>query len=88
MWFDPAQRGAFRAPGHGLLRTQIVFPVSNELAVIGAIETHDDEVDANELLVAQINGRVILHPERQIYARDDGFPYIMQHPELGAELNS
>ena len=62
--------------------------LSNELlngfSLIGAFETHDDEVDANELLVAQINGSIILHAERQIYARDDGFPYIMQHPELCA----
>jgi hypothetical protein len=87
-WSDPAQRGGFRA-GHGRRGTQTVFPISNELAVIGGFEARDDEVDASELLVAQINGTIFLDGERQIYARDDQFPYIMQHNDKimgGAEL--
>jgi uncharacterized protein DUF4238 len=33
MWSEPAQRKRFHSPGHVLRRTQIVFPISNELAV-------------------------------------------------------
>jgi hypothetical protein len=56
-----------------------VFPVSNELAVIGAFEAYDDEMDASEQLIAEINGAIILGAERQIYARDSDFAYRMAH---------
>jgi hypothetical protein len=36
MWSDPEQRVKFFPPGHGFRRTQILFPISNELAVMGA----------------------------------------------------
>jgi hypothetical protein len=89
MWSDPARRGGFRQPGHGLRGTQIVFPISHEMAIIGAFEAHDEQVDASEPLVAQINGTIILYADRQIYARDDQFPYIMEHNDKtmrGADL--
>lgn len=79
MWTDPAERGRFHGPGHGLLGTQIVFPVSNELALIGAFEAREDEIDANELRIAQINGTVIVHARRQIYARHSDFLYKLHH---------
>lgn len=79
MWSDPKKRGGFYPPGLALLETQIVFPVSNELVLIGAFEIEDDEVDADKLLIAQINGSIILHSTRQVYARDSDFLYKMQH---------
>jgi hypothetical protein len=30
--------------------TQLLFPISNELAMIGAFEIDDDEIDADESL--------------------------------------
>jgi hypothetical protein len=79
MWSDPAQRGG-HPPGLGLPNTQLLFPISTELAIIGSFEFDEsDEIDADEQLVAQINGSIILHASRQIYARDDTFPYMMKH---------
>jgi uncharacterized protein DUF4238 len=79
MWSDPKRRNTSPPPGLGLRRTQLLFPISNELAAIGAFEADNNEMDASELLVAQFNGSVIVHSVRQVYARDDDFPYIMQH---------
>jgi hypothetical protein len=79
MWSDPKLRDGFFPPGLGLGRTQLLFPISNELAAVGAFELQEQELDASELMIAQINGSTILHATRQIYARDSNFRYKMQH---------
>jgi hypothetical protein len=78
MWSDPAARGRFHGPGHGLLGTQVLFPISNDLAVMGAFEAYDDEMNIEPLLIAQINATLILYA-RQTYARDGHFLYKMEH---------
>jgi hypothetical protein len=79
-WSDPKERRGFSPPpGLGLMGTQLLFPISNEFAMIGAFEIDEDEIDADESLVARVNGSVIVHAERQIYARDSDFIYKMQH---------
>lgn len=79
MWADPAKRGGFWPPGLGLARTQLLFPISKELAAVGAFEIDEGDADADELFIAQINGTVITHAVRQVYARDSDFIYKMQH---------
>jgi hypothetical protein len=79
MWSDPARRQHFKGPGHGRRGTQIIFSISNELAVMGAFEAYDDEIDVNQLCIAQVNATIILHSDRQIYARDGHFVYKMAH---------
>lgn len=89
MWADPAERGRMPAPGLRHTHTQLVFPISNELAMIGGFEIDEMEADADETLVAQINGSVILHANRQIYARGGDFPYLLRHSKRtmrGSEL--
>jgi len=81
MWSDPEKRGKFHPPGHGLRRTQVLFPISNELAVMGAFEAYEEERDAPDWLIAQINATVALHADRQIYARGSDFMYRMAHNE-------
>ena len=81
MWSDPKRRGTFHPPGHGLRKTQIIFPISNELALIGAFEVDEEERDAPDRLIAQINATIALHAERQIYARESDFMYRMTHNE-------
>jgi hypothetical protein len=79
MWSDPAQREKFHGPGFGLRRTQIVFSISNELALIGAFELREEERDAPDWLVAQINGTVALYADRQTYARHSNFMWKLAH---------
>jgi hypothetical protein len=89
MWSDPTKRGGFFGPGLGLLGTQIVFPISNVLAMMGAFEIKNEEIAANKILMAHINGTVIVHANRQVYAPDDAFVYKLAHNKRimhGAEL--
>jgi len=79
MWTNPAERGVLPPPGLGLTDTQLLFPIAHELAMIGAFELDEEERDADELLMAQINGSIFLHSTRQVYARHGSFPYILKH---------
>ena len=76
LWSEPKERGIFQSPGHGLRGTQLLFPISNELAMIGAFDLENDERDADQNLIARVNTALISHSERQVYARDGEFPYL------------
>jgi Protein of unknown function (DUF4238) len=76
MWQDPKMT---QSPGYGLPNTQIVFPISRDVAIIGAFEFEDKSIEADEDTIAMMNGNVILCANRQVYARDGDFPYILQH---------
>jgi len=67
MWSDPKQRGGFYPPGLGLRGTDVFFTISPRLAMVGAFELKNDEVDVNENAVASINGAVIAMAEAQVY---------------------
>lgn len=83
MWADPRERGRMPPPGFGLTKTQVLFPLSHELAMIGAFEMRDEERDTDALQVARINGSTFLHCKRQVYGRDRAFPYLLTHnPEI------
>jgi hypothetical protein len=79
MWSDPAERARMPPPGLRHSHTGLVFPISNELAVIGGFEIDEMETEADETLIAQINGSIIPHVNRQIYARAGDFPYLLKH---------
>jgi hypothetical protein len=78
MWSNPALRGGLYPPGLGLRGTQLLFPISTELAILGAFELEEGVIEADEMQVAQINGCIVLHARHQIYARDENFPYIFK----------
>jgi Protein of unknown function (DUF4238) len=89
MWTNPAERGRMPPPGLRHTHTQLLFPISNELAAISGFEIEEMEADADETLVAQINGSIILHAGRQIYARAGDFAYLLKHSKRimrGTEL--
>jgi hypothetical protein len=87
-WTDPEQRGGFYPPGHGLRGTQLVFSISNELAMIGAFELENGEQDADPRLIAQVNTAVIAYSDRHIYARDGEFGYLSHQAKImrGVEI--
>lgn len=76
-WFD--QEGAQFQPGLGLRKTQLIFPISNDLAAIGTFEYAPRVISADDDFVAKINGNTILLRNRQVYARDSDFQYQMKH---------
>jgi len=89
MFSDPNMRGKFHGPGHGLTGTQIIFPVGKRLAVVGAFELKEAELPLTEDGVAGINGALVAHADRQVYAHDGDFTYSRQYtekPRRGAEL--
>jgi hypothetical protein len=61
--------------GFGLKGTEVIFPISNRLVVMGAFEIDDGEMTATDEQVAKLNGLFILHSDRQVYSRDYNFIY-------------
>lgn len=78
MWSDPSRRGRFYGPGLGLPGTEVIFPISPGLAMIGAFELKDDEREVADEVVAAVNGAIATYAERQVYARDSNFHYQTQ----------
>jgi Protein of unknown function (DUF4238) len=74
-WSEPDPRRGRRPPGLNLMGTEILFPISPILAVVGAFELENGEFDFNEEEVASSNGTIILHARRQVYARTMDFTY-------------
>jgi hypothetical protein len=80
-WSNQKMRNGPYAPGLGLRETEIVFPLSSRLAVVGAFELRDAESDVSDEMVASINGATVANALRQVYARDRNFTYLMQYNE-------
>jgi Protein of unknown function (DUF4238) len=76
MWSDPKERREMRAPGFGMRRTQVIFPISSRLAVAGAFEIEEDETEIDDWNVAAINGTITAFADRQTYSRDMHFEYV------------
>jgi len=94
-WVDAKMRASFYPPGLGLTGTQVYFPLSNELAVIGSFERQPGEFDAPPEAIAQFNGLAILHAMRQVYAASDEFlwtignrPGLMRGSDMLADLKT
>lgn len=65
---------ALRRPvGHGLTETTVLFPITRDLAAMGTFENEDQVVTLSHDGVAAMNGFVIRHAERQVYAADEKF---------------
>ncbi len=78
-WYD--QEGTPYSPGLGLPNTQLLFPIANELGLMGTFEYPSQFLDANDEAIAGFNGNTIIHRNRQVYARDSDFLYQMKHNE-------
>jgi hypothetical protein len=69
--------------------TEILFPISPGLAVVGAFELDDGEADVNDAEVASANGTIILNAQRQVYSGREDFQYQIdqkQQPRPGSDL--
>src|SRR5262249_27734264 len=89
MFSDPKIRGGFHGPGHGLARTQIIFPLGTRMAIVGAYELDEATFQLNEGGVAGVNGALVTHADRQGYAANPDFTYVRQEnekPRRGASL--
>jgi len=76
MWKDPSRSDA---PGLGRSDTQIIFPIANELAIIGVYEDVSCQAGVVDNLIPIVNGAILTCVDRQVYARGDDFVYVMPH---------
>ena len=89
MFSDPAMRGGFYGPGHGMPGTEVVFPVSNRLALVGTFEGKDESINVDADTVASVNGALVAYCDRQVYAPSPDFTYSRQNneqPRQGASV--
>lgn len=75
VWSDPIRAGQFYSPGFGLKGTEVLFPLSSRLAMIGAFDVENATINASDEMVAHFNGAAISMAARQVYARDHNFQY-------------
>jgi hypothetical protein len=80
-WSNPKQRKGFYSPGFGLKGTDVMFPLSSRLAMIGAFEIENRTFELSEDGVAGFNGAAVATAVRQVYARDHNFLYSLSRQE-------
>ena len=68
------------SPGFGLKGTEVLFPLSQYLAIVGAFELPDAQKELSDEWVAISNGKLAMFATRQLYARDLAFHY--QFPKM------
>lgn len=75
-WSDPKfQRGPY-PPGFGMSSTEVVFPVTKEMALIGTYEGENRTVRTTPFVVASINSRIISNTDYQIYSPRPEFAFL------------
>jgi Protein of unknown function (DUF4238) len=91
MWSDPSMRTGPLAAGLALNGTDIYFPISPQLAVVGAFNVANTIEDVDEARVALANSAMTAGADRQVYARDHKFSYaqtLQEEPRRGHQLIS
>jgi Protein of unknown function (DUF4238) len=91
IWSDPAMRTGPLAPGLALTGTDIYFPISPQLAVVGAFDVANTIEDVDEARVTVANSAMTAGADRQVYARDHKFSYAQtfkKTPRTGNQLIS
>ncbi|MCW2358842.1 MULTISPECIES: DUF4238 domain-containing protein [Bradyrhizobium] len=88
-WSDNMDHGMF-GPGFGVPGTQVIFPLSSKLALMGSFEGQENTVEADVFTVGSMNSIIISNARRQVYSQDYNFSYMRPFPEeigSGATLN-
>jgi hypothetical protein len=80
MWSDAKLRDGFYPPGFGLRGTEVYFPLSKDLALIGTFEGEEREQEVEAAAIAALNGAQIAYAERQVFATDERTAYLT-HPD-------
>jgi len=64
------------SPGFGMTETDLIFPLTKELLLVGSFEGEDAVLEAPAEFVAFANMRMIRYSHGQVYAAKRSFPYI------------
>jgi hypothetical protein len=83
-WSDGQPHGGM-SPGFALAGTEVVFPLSTNIALRGTFEGEENVVKSDMATVAQLNSLIISNAENQVYAHDHAFKFKRRMPdELGS----
>ncbi len=89
-WKEPDKIPPFyrASPGFGLTGTEVYFPISQELALIGEFDGEDKTIEANQGLVAVLNSKMLFNLDCQIYAPKFDFKFFGKNNDIlsGKEL--
>lgn len=79
-WSDGKDHGIF-GPGFGLEGTEVIIPISKDMALRGTFEGVEDLVETDIFGVGGINSVIISNAEKQVYAPNYSFNYMKPFPE-------
>jgi hypothetical protein len=74
-------RGKTFLAGYTISATEVLFPLSPKLAIIGRLDGKEDTVDVDKYEVARLNAIIMGYAMRQVYATDDQFYYTRPNPQ-------
>jgi hypothetical protein len=84
IWKDPESHPPFyrNHPGFGLSGTQVLFPISSKVAIIGEFKGNSGDVTSTLRLTADFNSMLLNISHKQIYAPKLAFPFIGKDGEI------
>ncbi|MXO49660.1 DUF4238 domain-containing protein [Erythrobacter vulgaris] len=72
-WSDNRDYGPLASPGHGLMGTSLLFPLSSDALLLGTFEELPETLSHTDDQVTSVNTVIARNSRRQIYARNDQF---------------
>ena len=64
------------SPGFGMKETELVFPISQDMALIGAFEIENQVINGERQFVASMNSRIMSFAASQVYAPNLSFVFV------------
>ncbi|MGR3466099.1 DUF4238 domain-containing protein [Limimaricola sp.] len=80
-WLDEGDKGPY-PPGFGLSETIVMFPLSDDLLLVGMFEDVRGRVDYDPDQVAATNTQILQYSTKQIYAKGEDFHLLSGVGEL------
>ncbi len=83
-WNEPEKIPPFyrASPGFGMSDTQVYFPVSQDIALIGEFDRENKILEASPMLVAVLNTKMLHNTYKQIYSPKIGFHFLSNNGEI------
>lgn len=80
LWKKPEKYNI--SPGFARTDTEIYFPLSKKIVLMGDFEGNDEVLYGSKKLVAEINSNILQFAHRHVYAPEDNFCFIGHNGEL------
>jgi hypothetical protein len=86
-WTDPKLTQGYFPPGHGVMSTEVLFPLSRNIAIVGTFEGEDRTETVNQAIVATVNNLILQGCVRQLYSPTDDFFYLGKDRAILSSVN-